>query len=55
MSNKVRILVVDDDTNICRLVKLYLDKEGYKHGCTKTASRLWVFSENLPRICLYWI
>ena len=25
-----KILVVDDDKNICELLKLYLDKEGYK-------------------------
>ena len=24
-----KILVVDDDTNICELLRLYLEKEGY--------------------------
>ncbi len=28
--NKPKILVVDDDENICELVRLYLDKEGYE-------------------------
>jgi len=27
--NKTRILIVDDDPNILRLIRLYLDKEGY--------------------------
>ena len=26
----VKILVVDDDTNICELLRLYLEKEGYE-------------------------
>ena len=25
----VKILVVDDDVNICELLRLYLEKEGY--------------------------
>lgn len=28
--NKAKILVVDDDENICELVRLYLDKEGFE-------------------------
>ena len=28
--NKNKILVVDDDKNICELIKLYLEKEGYE-------------------------
>lgn len=28
--SKVKILVVDDDENICELVRLYLDKEGFE-------------------------
>lgn len=27
--SKLKILIVDDDTNICELLRLYLDKEGY--------------------------
>ncbi len=30
MSNKLKILVVDDDTNIAELISLYLNKEGYE-------------------------
>lgn len=29
MSSKHGILVIDDDTNICELIRLYLEKEGY--------------------------
>jgi len=29
MSNKIKILVVDDDYNICELIRLYIEKEGY--------------------------
>ena len=29
MANE-KILVVDDDTNICELLRLYLTKEGYQ-------------------------
>ena len=30
MAGKLKILVVDDDYNICELIRLYLDKEGYQ-------------------------
>lgn len=30
MENQNRILVVDDDKNICKLITLYLEKEGYE-------------------------
>lgn len=29
MDNKTKIFVVDDDSNICELIRLYLEKEGY--------------------------
>ena len=29
MERESRILVVDDDKNICELIRLYLQKEGY--------------------------
>ena len=31
-----KIMVVDDDKNICELLRLYLEKEGYQ-----VARRLW--------------
>ena len=36
MKEKPSILVVDDDTNISQLVRLYLEKEGYE---VRTAAR----------------
>ena len=30
MADTVHILIVDDDENICQLVRLYLEKEGYR-------------------------
>jgi len=30
MSNKVKVLIVDDDTNIADLISLYFNKEGYE-------------------------
>ena len=35
-SDKIRIFVVDDDVNICELIRLYLEKEGYE---VKTVTR----------------
>ena len=40
MANE-KILVVDDDTNICELLRLYLTKEGYQAK---------VLTQNSPRI-----
>jgi len=27
MSNKTKVLVIDDDVNICELIRLYMEKE----------------------------
>ena len=29
MSSKIKVMVVDDDNNICEYLRLYLEKEGY--------------------------
>ncbi len=29
MANKTKVLIIDDDVNICELIRLYLEKEGY--------------------------
>jgi DNA-binding response OmpR family regulator len=53
MSNKLKILIVDDDTNIAELIALYLDKEGYE---TKRAhsgrEALDVFPSYAPHLVL---
>ncbi|HOJ09968.1 MAG TPA: response regulator transcription factor [Clostridiales bacterium] len=30
MINKTKVLVIDDDVNICELIRLYMEKEGYE-------------------------
>ncbi|HPP36507.1 MAG TPA: DNA-binding response regulator, partial [Clostridiales bacterium] len=30
MNRKTSVLVVDDDVNICELIRLYLEKEGFE-------------------------
>jgi len=53
MSNKVRILVVDDDSNICQLVKLYLDKEGYESMAVYNGKQaLDVFRDFTPNLVI---
>ena len=29
-SAKTKVLVIDDDVNICELIRLYFEKEGYE-------------------------
>lgn len=44
MKNKQRILIADDDANICELVRLYLEKEGYETVvCFNGAKALEIF------------
>ncbi|HPU41742.1 MAG TPA: response regulator transcription factor [Acetivibrio clariflavus] len=30
MNNKTKVLVIDDDVNICELIRLYMEKEGFE-------------------------
>jgi DNA-binding response OmpR family regulator len=51
--SKTKILIVDDDVNICELIRLYLEKEGYEvkavyNGKTGIAA----FSEFTPSIVI---
>jgi DNA-binding response OmpR family regulator len=53
MSSKARILVVDDDSNICQLVQLYLDKEGYESRAVYNGKQaLEVFREFTPNLVI---
>ena len=48
-----RILVVDDDTNICELLRLYLEKEGYSVAIANTGMQaVRMFAEHQPDLML---
>ncbi len=48
-----KILVVDDDTNICELLRLYLEKEGYSVAIANTGMQaVKLFAENQPDLML---
>lgn len=47
------ILVIDDDANICQLLRLYLEKEGYSVECAYRGARgVEVFEERKPRLLI---
>lgn len=48
-----KILVVDDDNNICELLRLYLEKEGYTVNIAKTGMQaVRSFAEHQPDLML---
>lgn len=48
-----KILVVDDDTNICELLRLYLEKEGYSVAIANTGMQaVRMFAEQQPDLML---
>ena len=48
-----KILVVDDDTNICELLRLYLEKEGYSVTIANTGMKAAkLFAEHEPDLML---
>lgn len=52
MSNQ-RVLVVDDDKNICELIRLYLEKEGFSVVLAYDGQRaVELFKENTPSVVL---
>ena len=49
----LKILVVDDDTNICELLRLYLEKEGFTTLIAHSGSQaVKAFEENTPDLTL---
>ncbi len=51
MVNKTRILVIDDDVNICELIRLYLEKDGYEIMTVYNGKRgLECFSDFAPNL-----
>ncbi len=53
MSGKSKVLVIDDDINICELIRLYLEKEGYEVLTVYNGrSGLDAFGESAPHIVI---
>lgn len=51
--NKTKVLVIDDDMNICELIRLYLEKEGYEVRTVYNGkSGIDAFSEFTPSIAV---
>jgi two-component system OmpR family response regulator len=51
--NKAKVLVVDDDVNICELLRLYLEKEGYEVETVYSGkSGIEAFSRFAPNIVI---
>lgn len=53
MSNKTKVLVVDDDVNICELVRLYVEKEGFEVNTVYNGIKaVELFKEYTPNIVI---
>ncbi|HOQ06912.1 MAG TPA: response regulator transcription factor [Clostridiales bacterium] len=53
MNRKTSVLVVDDDVNICELIRLYLEKEGFEVLAVHNGkSALDVFADSAPNIVI---
>ncbi len=53
MSGKTKVLVVDDDINICELIRLYLEKEGFEVLTVYNGrSGIKTFGESAPHIVI---
>lgn len=53
MLNKTKVLVVDDDMNICELVRLYFEKDGYEVLTVYNGRKaIEVFSEFAPNMVI---
>jgi DNA-binding response OmpR family regulator len=51
--NKTKVLVIDDDVNICELIRLYMEKEGYEVRTVYNGkSGIEAFSEFTPNIAV---
>ena len=51
--NNIKILIVDDDQNICELLRLYVEKEGYEAFVVNDgASAVSAVSEYNPKLIL---
>ena len=51
--NKIKVLIIDDDENICQLIALYLDKDGFTaESCYNGESGLTALHENAYDVVL---
>ena len=51
MNNKTKVLVIDDDVNICELIRLYMEKEGFEvlsvHNGRKSVETFTMFAPSI--------
>jgi len=53
MGNKTKVLIIDDDVNICELIRLYLEKDGYEvKSVHNGAKAIEIFKEFTPSIVI---
>ena len=51
--NNIKVMVVDDDNNICEFLRLYLEKEGYEVSiCHDGQAALDTYQQFNPSIIL---
>ncbi len=52
-TENIRVLIVDDERNICEIIRLYIEKEGYKAICAYDGDEaIRLFNEEKPSIIL---
>jgi len=53
MTGRAKVLIIDDDVNICELIRLYLEKEGYEvQAAYNGLKAIDVFKEFSPNIII---
>lgn len=53
MNRKKKVLIVDDDTNICELLRLYIDKDGFDVAIANTGTQaLKLFEQEKPDLVM---
>ncbi|MEE1077255.1 MAG: response regulator transcription factor [Acutalibacteraceae bacterium] len=53
MNRKKKVLIVDDDTNICELLRLYIDKDGFDVAIANTGTQaLKLFEQEKPDLIM---
>lgn len=53
MSSKTKVLIIDDDVNICELIRLYMEKDGYETKAVYNGLKgIETFKEYAPSIVI---